>query len=105
MSTSLFKIEDLVYIYYNASCKFGMSPSPGEIKSREVELDSQESSGEIKNGDRGGAGLSRELKNREVELDSHAIYSWAVLGSGSVHCRDHFCNGAGRAQGKYKYFT
>ena len=68
MSTSLFKTEDLVY-----SCKSGMSPSPGEIQGREVELDSQESSGEIKNGDWGGAGLSRELKNRVVDDDDELM--------------------------------
>ena len=36
----------------------GSQESPGEIKSRKVELDSQESPGEI--------------KSREVELDSHS---------------------------------
>ena len=27
-----------------------------------------------------------------------------ISGPGSVHCRDHFCNGAGRAQCRYIYF-
>ena len=51
----------------------GLSERSGEIKSGEVELDSQERSGEIKSREveLDSQERSGEIKSREVELDSH----------------------------------
>ena len=73
--------------------------SPGEIKSREVELDSQEPGRDQEQGGGGGAGLSREPRrdqekggraglSRTRERSRAGRWSWTLKNPGEIKCRE-----------------